>query len=168
MPTLQNLTIPSEILFLDFDGVLQTPAVAGWLEMELCDELITLLSQHPALGIVVTSSHREGRTVEDVKLLLPTEVARRVMALTEVQATGRAKGGRQREIETWLAENPSITRWVSVDDDKTLFQDGCPWAVFTHPQIGWDRATTAAVCTALAKSRRPRNLPKEGRGGPLR
>lgn len=150
------LTTPaSAVLFLDFDGVLQTPALDGWLEMELCHELIALLNRCPALSVVVTSTHREGRSLEDVKLLLPAEIACRLVGLTPIRADGRAAGGRQREIEDWLMANPAVTRWVSVDDERHLFQESCRWAVFTHPWVGWQESTTDAVCAVLTAGGKP-------------
>lgn len=134
--------LPSEVLFLDFDGVLQTPGVEGWREMEHCEGLEALLNLRPSLHVVVASSHREGRTVADVRLMLHPAIAHRVMDVTPVLPLGRANGGRQLEIEAWLAQHPSVTKWASVDDEAFLYSQNCDWLVRTHPRIGWCKGTT--------------------------
>ena len=133
------------ILFLDFDGVLQTPAVEDWQEMEHCALLEMLLGELPVLMLVVTSTHREGRSLIDVQRLLPDAVARRVVGVTEVSPKGRADGGRQAEIEAWLRDHPAVTCWVAVDDESHLYAARCPWLVLTHPWVGWDEQTSDAV-----------------------
>ena len=145
LPALQSDALPPAVLFLDFDGVLQTPALDDWREMEHCALLEALLMEFPELNVVVTSTHRELRTVADVQGLLPDAVGRRVVGLTDVPAMGRANGGRQAEIEAWLRSHPSVQRWVAVDDERRLYREGCPWLVLTHPYVGWDEQTSDAV-----------------------
>lgn len=145
-----------ELLFLDFDGVLQTPALADWQEMEFIHELEDILQIRPELFVVVVSTHREDKSLEEVKALLPASVASRVVGVTPVRADGRADGGRQREIEDWLSAHPGCSTWVAVDDDARLYEQGCPWLVPTHAWIGWQDHTTEQVLAVL-----------EGQPGPL-
>lgn len=153
---LKSSTAFEELLFLDFDGVLQTPALADWQEMEFVNELESLLLSRPELFVVVVSTHREGKSLEGVKALLPASVAARVVGLTPVRADGRADGGRQREIEEWLSASPGCRSWVAVDDEARLYEPGCPWLVPTHAWIGWQCSTTEQILAVL-----------EGRPGPL-
>lgn len=142
------------LLFLDFDGVLQTPALEGWLTMELTGGLENLIRQNPLLQVVVTSTHREGKTLEDLRLLLPKQIGARVIGATEVSATGRANGGRQLEIENWLERHEGFSSWAAVDDEPHLFRTGCPWLITTNKYLGWSEETTRAVraICALAPS----------------
>ncbi len=144
----------SPLLFLDFDGVLQTPAWADWREMALCSELEQLLRELPSLRVVVTSTHREGRTLEGIRAMLPHAVAAKVVGTTPVQATGRADGGRQIEIETWLSAHPDVTQWVAVDDEARLYTRGCAWLVQTSKYEGWDELVTSQVRAALGVRQR--------------
>lgn len=130
------------VLFLDFDGVVQTPALSDWLDMEHCGGLRTLLSAVPELDVVVTSTHREGRALESVRALLPEDIAPRVTGATPVTPMGRADGGRQAEIETWLELNGGHRLWVAVDDETHLYRPGCPTLVSTNKYIGWNDETT--------------------------
>jgi hypothetical protein len=137
------------LLFLDFDGVLQTPALEGWLTMELTGALESLVRKNPLLQIVVTSTHREDRTLEGLRLLLPKPIGIRVIGATEVSATGRANGGRQLEIENWLKHHEGFSAWAAVDDETHLFSQGCAWLISTNKYIGWTDETTQAVKRAL-------------------
>ncbi|WP_428423219.1 HAD domain-containing protein [Methylibium sp.] len=88
------LPLPSLVLFLDFDGVLQAPALDDWREMALCDELQALLDELPQLALVVASTHRDGRNLVGIQRLLPPRIAQRVIGATPVTPRGRALGGR--------------------------------------------------------------------------
>jgi hypothetical protein len=139
------------ILFLDFDGVLQTPSLEGWEEMEHCDGLMAALATVPKLRIVVTSTHREDKSVSDVARMLPPFAAQRVAGVTPVTSLGRARGGRQAEIEAWLRRNSGIAgQYVAVDDEPHLYEPGCPWLVRTRPLVGWDDLTTKHVVERLS------------------
>lgn len=153
MNTANKATNLSPVIFLDFDGVLQTPALGHWIEMEHTDALEQLVAAFPELGIVVTSTHREGRSLAELRLLLPESLRSNVIGATEVTALGRAAGGRQREIEQWLQAHPWVTAWVAVDDEQALFRETCDWLVLTHKWIGWDELTTAEVVRRLGLSR---------------
>lgn len=118
--------------------------------MELCGELLALLDEMPELGIVVTSSHREGRYLRGVQRLLPTAVARRVVGLTPVTPNCRAPGGRQAEIEAWLLLHPVVRRYAAVDDESHLYEANCRWLVTTHSYVGWDTEATSKLRALLA------------------
>lgn len=147
LPACQGLTA---VLFLDFDGVLQTPELEGWRDMEHCAGLIACLETYPHVAVVVVSTHREGRSVSALQLLLPREVGAHVIGSTSVFPLGRAKGGRQAEIEAWLSLHPEVQTWVAVDDEPDLYRANCPWLVLTHKWVGWDEQTTDAVQRRLA------------------
>ena len=120
--------------------------------MEHDTELASLLNEHSSLNIVVSSSHREGRTLEGVRALFREEVRSRIIGTTPSHAMGRADAGRQREIEDWLLRYAPEANWVAVDDEKRLFERGNPRLVVTHPLIGWDQDTTEAVELVLGLS----------------
>lgn len=144
---------PKVILFLDFDGVVQTPALTHWQEMEHCQGLRDLLQAIPELEVVVTSTHRDGRDLAGVRALLPDDIALRVVGATPVTPLGRADGGRQDEIEAWLQELGGPATWAAVDDEKHLYDPGCAHLVLTNKFLGWDEQTTEAVVRVLDQGR---------------
>lgn len=143
---------PRVLLFLDFDGVVQTPALADWQEMEHCQGLRTLLKSIPQLEVVVTSTHREGRDLNSLRALLPEDIAPRVVGATPVTPLGRADGGRQAEIEAWLQELGAPATWAAVDDEKRLYRLGCHGLVLTNKYVGWNVETTEAVVRVLRQA----------------
>lgn len=144
----------TDVLFLDFDGVLQTPALDDWEEMAHCHGLLALLQAIPELGVVVTSSHREGRNLAGIRRLLPPSIARRVIGSTPLTPGCRAHGGRQAEIEAWLAAHPAVERYAAVDDEARLYAQGCSWLVLTHPLIGWNEDTSESLLVLLGPALR--------------
>ncbi len=140
------------ILFLDLDGVLQTPALVDWREMEHCDGLRQLLRMCPKLQIVLTSTHREGRDLAGLRALFPADIAVRVIGATAVTAMGRSRGGRQAEIEMWLDAHPCARLWAAVDDEAYLYLPACPWLVVTSKWLGWTADTTGALLQMLGES----------------
>jgi hypothetical protein len=135
----QNLFAQSRdrsVLFLDLDGVVQTPALEHWLDMEHCDGLRAVLRAQSDLVVVVTSTHREGRALDSVRSLFPPDIGARVVGVTDVTALGRAPGGRQREILSWLSVHPEMSTWVAVDDEAHLYCEVCPWLVLTNKWVG--------------------------------
>lgn len=156
------------VVALDIDGVLQTPALQDWQEMEHAGAVIELLAEMPHLGILVSATDRETSSAAAVVAMLPDEIARRVVGVTEVTKGGRSDGGRQAEIEAWLAAHPHITTWVAVDDEACLFRKECPWLVQTYKWMGWTDDTTQGV-RALLAGRRPevKLTPSLGRSSSL-
>ncbi len=124
-------------LFLDIDGVLQTPSLGDFIEMEHEGTLAAWLLEQPNVSVVLTSSHREGLTLEQLKARFSPAVAQRIVGMTAQSPLGRAYGGRQREIEAWMKTAPVPNApWVAVDDEPLLFDQPCGRLVHTHPWTG--------------------------------
>lgn len=127
------------ILFLDFDGVLNSTSwyerrhaervKAGALpdlgqpynerddlDAENLDALHLILQTIPDLAVVVSSSWRRGRTLQQLRELLKTHVhPSRVVGVTPV-----AEGGiRHLEIRRWLQDNAQHAgAFAALDDDS--------------------------------------------------
>lgn len=137
------------LLVLDFDGVLQTPAYGDWLDMEHAHHLEGLLTCYPDIRVLVSSSHREGRSLSEIRRLLPKVVAARTIGATPVLPLGRANGGRQQEVEAWIRAASFRGPWVAVDDEAHLFKVNSPHLVLTHRLVGWTSETTEEVLNRL-------------------
>lgn len=141
--------LETPIVFIDFDGVLQTPAIEQWQEMEHCEGLQSLLDANPSVRLVITTAQRSEVKFEQLKQMLPESMQPYVLDATPVLVEGRSYGGRQREVERWLADNPRATNWVAVDDEFFMYDPQCPKLVLTSKYVGWDSATTIQVCDKL-------------------
>ena len=151
LPVKRFVSASPSVLFLDVDGVLQTPAADDWKEMEHCEGLIAVLSQLPQLSIVVISNYSGEGTLDSVRQHFPEEISQRIIDITPVTALSQARKGRQVEIELWLDHHPDVKNWVAVDDEKFLYKDYCPWLVMTHKWLGWTEQTTETVMFLLRR-----------------
>lgn len=135
-----------KVIFLDFDGVLnslqsfkmweykkdqskwETEMYAGWkgsmreyLAMEFCpicfSNMEELVRRNPDVKIVISSSWRQGETVESLKqILFPSKlISEAVIDVTESFSKIRGE-----EIQKWLNEHPEVTKYVIVDDDSEM------------------------------------------------
>ena len=138
------------VIALDIDGVLQTPALQDWQEMEHAGPLMEILEEMPHLGVLISATDRETSSAEDIVASLPDAIARRVVGVTDVTKGGRANGGRQVEIDAWLARHPHVKTVVAVDDEAFLFDERCQYLVQTFKWMGWTEDTTRAVRSILA------------------
>lgn len=138
------------VVAVDIDGVLQTPALQDWREMEHAGALCEILDEMPHVGVLISATDRETSSAADIVAMLPDKIARRVVGMTDVTKDGRANGGRQVEIEAWLARHPHIQTVVAVDDEAFLFDEHCRFLVQTFKWLGWTEDTTRAVRSLLA------------------
>jgi hypothetical protein len=116
------------VLFLDIDGVLNhagsvrrehLPGLAGWLDPAHLDALNRVVLATNA-RIVVSSSWRVGRTLEDVRTLLcDFGVVAPIIDATPVAASRR----RDEEILAWLARHPEVQAYAGVDDELRVADD---------------------------------------------
>jgi hypothetical protein len=121
------------ILFLDFDGVLHPfPMGPSDKPFSAILPLWSILEASPNLSVVITSTWREKHAFEDLVALL---VARggerfsdRFLGTTPIMESSAdyEPGIRQREIESWLADNaPPNTPYLILDDIEEYFDANC-------------------------------------------
>lgn len=115
------------VLFLDFDGVLNSEAsfrleirkgtehVYDTLSEIACSNLQQVLEKVPDLRIVVSSTWRLLHSMDELRTIL----RRYGVDDTRVVDTtpGVLSGHRGREISLWLLIHPEVEKFVIVDDD---------------------------------------------------
>lgn len=133
------------LIFLDIDGVM-VPA-KGWKTPELLEDgfpmfsqkatqaLTSLLSGNPR--VILSTSHRDRFTVEGWKKIFET----RGLRINKLEQISSAHTFRKRkdEIEEWLEIHGTPSKFIILDDDKSLH--ALPLAVKEHwvetsPYIG--------------------------------
>jgi hypothetical protein len=144
-PQAQDLNLDmSKIIFLDFDGVLHpenhTP------ETEFCfvgnfADAIRLVDFEHGLPIVVSSTWRHHKSLDDLRAKFPPRVMDQVIGVTpylrreeldriddwEVTGGEESKSRhRQREILQWLNAHAPGSKWLAIDDRPEYFHRGCP------------------------------------------
>ena len=145
------------VLFLDIDGVLiserfldEDPEAAeqGGLCPRACSQLRRLLDAVPELRIVVSSSHRLGKTENELFDWLATAAG-----LDRSRLVGRTPHlpgeSRAREIEYYLSKNPGLLRWAVVDDHSVSLKSR-ERVLLTDPELGLTEEDTSRLVAILA------------------
>lgn len=120
------------VLFLDFDGVLHPEFCHAKRHFE-CEAYFSAAICGLDLEIVVSSTWRHDRDVDEIKALLSDGVSARIVGKTPSYsklpyvASKLALYEREAECVAWLASNrPAYTQWLAVDDRPWLFRPFCP------------------------------------------
>lgn len=116
-----------KVIFLDFDGVLNSEAsfrmeirrknsrVSDSLSAVACSNLQYILDQDSDIKIVISSTWRKIHTLVELGNILESYgVKAKIIGKTPVTFDGN----RGREITSWLEGNPNVTKFVILDDDS--------------------------------------------------
>lgn len=139
-------------LFVDVDGVLhegcpvdesrhysKMPPFAEWLRRWL------------DVHIVISSTWRETRALEQLQQHYPADLRHRVVGVTPIlrrqsSIVGRVPGEREIEIRAWIHTFESTTtRWAAVDDDASGFTKGLHELVLTDTSAGLTQGALEAI-----------------------
>lgn len=115
-----------KVIFLDFDGVLNSAAsflwekrkktinIANTLSPICASNLQYILDKASDVKIVISSTWRKLHTLNELSNILDSYgVKARIIGKTPITFGG----DRGREIRQWLEENPNVTQYVILDDD---------------------------------------------------
>lgn len=120
-----------KIIFLDIDGVLNSEQFFKALYRDknyafkefcpiACSNLIEILVEIPDVKIVVSSTWRIGRTIQELEDILFNNAG--VPRGTVIGKTSEVRNRRGAQIEDWIKEetNPVAERFVILDDDSDM------------------------------------------------
>jgi hypothetical protein len=145
------------VLFLDFDGVLNsdrfaaegpaTPEGEGWWGPSALDpralELLRRLVETARCEVVISSTWRLNHTRAELAALLGVEVLDVTPRLHRTpDGVPRTRGD---EIRAWLESHPEVEGWVAVDDDPVDVTS----CVRTDPAVGLTEADVEALLAKL-------------------
>lgn len=119
-----------KVLFLDFDGVLNSEAsfryetrrkhnrVSDTLSAIACSNLQFILEQDSAIKIVISSTWRKIHTLVELQNILNGYGVEAARVIGKTPAV--LSGDRAHEINMWLEQNPNVTQFVILDDDSDV------------------------------------------------
>lgn len=142
------------VLFADIDGTLHPMNRHGGT-LTCLPLLENVLRKHPGVDVVISSSWRTDRTLEQLRSLFAPDIAGRVIGTTPDR---RAQYGiethqRQREIDDWLREEGrEYEGWLAIDDDAWRFVPGCQRLILVDSETGLTAAEAQHLCDRLAPS----------------
>lgn len=114
------------MLFLDFDGVTHPEGAGQKRLFEHLPAIESVLLAHPQVRVVVSSTWRLLRPVEELRRLFNPLLARQIVGKTPWIDDGHAFP-RERECIQWLRSHAAPwTTWVALDDRPWLFRPFCP------------------------------------------
>jgi len=141
------------LLFVDFDGVLHAVNDPHLFRHE--EHLARVLSDFPAVEIVISSAWRKTHTLAAMRTFFLTDLRARVIGVTPVFKLGDADttavpGSRYHEIQRWRASNDALSRpWLALDDDPEFFPTGCAELVLCDPKMGFGPGAEKRLRAAL-------------------
>lgn len=125
------------IIFLDFDGVLHPDGIGTFSNVPVFEKY---LRQLPEVEIVISSTWREDHFLDELQQFFSPEYRHQITGVTPFLEEGYDKGGRLKEIHTYLAKenlDASNCRWLAIDDLEHLFGADCPNLLLTDFTIGF-------------------------------
>jgi uncharacterized protein len=137
------------LLFLDFDGVLH-PALDG-REPNFCrlPLLESVLRDAPHVRIVISSTWREGFTLDELRGLFSPDIAARVVGATP----SLPESSRHAEIMRYLEQHAThTTAWIAIDDAIFEFPRGCPYLVACSGRTGLTPDVAQELARRLAEA----------------
>lgn len=135
-----------KVLFLDIDGVLNSTQTArehhSW--MILSPEKLSFIKHlhNAGVEIVVSSTWRKGRTLEELSTILGVKVYSKTPSLHSMQ------GCRGDEIDVWLKEN-NFPEYCIIDDDWDMLKHQDDFFVHTNIDVGMEFEHLQKICQIL-------------------
>jgi HAD domain in Swiss Army Knife RNA repair proteins len=119
-----------KVIFLDFDGVLNSEAsfryetrrkilhVNETLSAIACSNLQYILDQDADVKLVISSTWKKVFSMEKIKNILNSYGVNPSRVMDKTPAV--FSGDRAHEINLWLQEHPNVTKFVILDDDSDV------------------------------------------------
>jgi hypothetical protein len=131
-----QLSSATHYLFVDLDGVLQTPDLGEYVELENLPVLDEWLRTRPHVKIVLMGLELET-AIAHWQPRMGAVAGRQLVATLPSTAQDRARGGRERYIREWLINNGGpACRWAVLDDETLLYSETCSRLVHVHKWTG--------------------------------
>jgi hypothetical protein len=136
------------VVFLDFDGVTHPDTTSGPVFIQL-PWIEGVLRAYPQVPIVLSTSWREGFSIDVLQSNFSPDISARILDVTPVldwrarlhHPTLISQAPRQAEIEAWLYANLTAAHpWVAIDDRPGWFEPGCRHLLFTNRRTGFTGA----------------------------
>lgn len=149
------------ILFLDYDGVLHPdPCFDEARLFEHAPRLAEALADFPEVVVVLSTSWRTQRTLDELTAPLPAELRARVVDVTPPYSFGDTPVSlvpyrRHAECMQWLQANgQEQTPWFALDDRSSLYMPYCEQLIHCNSVRGFSEETVTRLRAALTRARR--------------
>lgn len=148
------------ILFLDYDGVLHPdPCNDAQRLFQHAPRLAHVLADFPEVCVVLSTSWRALRTIDELVSRLPADLAARVVGTTPHIVDFQVPAHllpypRHAECLQWLLERGQADRdWLALDDRPYWFKPYCEQLIACNGGTGLTEEVVAYLRSALARNR---------------
>jgi hypothetical protein len=104
-----------------------------------------LLRPWPDVYVVISSSWRERRTLQELQGFFSVDLRVRVVGLAPLLKYEGGRSHRQAECLDWLCQHAPNALWLAIDDDPALWDSGDERVVICDPRTGLSEASARAA-----------------------
>lgn len=138
VPNMESVkdTLPVRVIFLDVDGVLNNEKSLrmGELISMDCVRHVRRISRLADADIVISSSWRIGNSTHTLREMFHMVGLFRVIGRTSSNDSSLSDRGD--EIKQWLDANPTVEKYVILDDDRDILPEQMPYFINTDAMEG--------------------------------
>lgn len=137
------------ILFLDFDGVLHPITGSPPFKPDCMAVLSNILDAYPEIRIVITSSWREEKSLDELVSLLGEQIGSSVIGTTPIIDEAFMHNVRYHEALEYL-KGSSLEHfpWFAIDDERGSYPDNVP-VILTDRRSGLTSADVIKIKTLI-------------------
>lgn len=125
----KGATAAVQVLFLDFDGVMHPEFCHESKHFVHLETFEAVMRAAPHVEVVISSTWRQKRSLDELKALFTADVAARIVGTTPLYAqldgVPDSLQGYEREAEckSWLRQHGRVTQeWLALDDRSWNFR----------------------------------------------
>ncbi|MBK6595436.1 MAG: hypothetical protein IPG23_23505 [Burkholderiales bacterium] len=145
-----------QVLFLDFDGVMHPEFFHESKHFVHLGTFETMIRAAPHVELVISSTWRQKRSLNELKALFTADVAARIIGTTPLYAqledVPDALVGYEREAEcrNWLRQQGRTAQeWLAVDDRSWNFRPFNPHVFLVDGEVGLDVHAAAKLAARI-------------------
>lgn len=151
-----------KILFLDYDGVVNTPmwndsgTHCGYGIREVNNfqavQWVSELCQKYDLKIVVTSTWRFDPNYKQALINGGLREGIEIVGRTKNLSTPGKRTIRGEEIKEWLDSHKDVEKYIIIDDDRDFLKEQLPFHIRTFSDVGFTHREFDKACKILGSS----------------
>jgi HAD domain in Swiss Army Knife RNA repair proteins len=143
-------------VFLDFDGVVHPDHVMDFSNIEAVEEGLRQANQliDGKLKIIISSAWRYTHSLESMQRHFSKDIAEKMVGVTKDHSYGFDKGGREKEIESWIETHDKGAPWVAIDDRKVMFRPNTNRLILCNGSVGFEEENQKSLLKLVSQSKK--------------
>lgn len=145
-----------QVLFLDFDGVMHPEFCHESKHFVHLNTFETVIRAAPHIELVISSTWRQKRSLDELKALFTADVVARIVGATplyaQLEEVPDTLHGFEREAEcrAWLHQHGRAAQeWLALDDRSWNFRPFNPHVLLVDGEVGLDADAAAKLAARI-------------------